>query len=282
MKKGEPTKAAPDDRDGERVLWVSVILQAIRDATDCLADKANRDVTRTQARAWFRPSNPDFIEVCNLAGMDPSQVAIRAKQAIKRYDETRSVLPPVSFTHRGVTCSLREWSERTGIPFDTIYRRYRAGCSPEHILSLTKLRKEDAQGNRPRPATRTARLFTIEGVSKTAEEWAGERGLKLATVNFRLRQGLTIEEALQPLHTTGRKPEVHTVDGVSKTLAEWAEHLGIKTPALHHRIRATGSLAAAIAKGRRGQGANFSPSIGTGGGSTAQDSAQIDFPQEAP
>lgn len=84
----EQTRAAHDHRDRERTLWVNVILQAIRDATDCLGDKANRDVTRSRARAWFRPSNRDFIQVCNLAGMEPCRVAKQANDAIAQYDAT--------------------------------------------------------------------------------------------------------------------------------------------------------------------------------------------------
>lgn len=86
MKKGQTIKAPSDER--ERTLWVNVILQAFRDATDCRGDKVNRDVVRMQARAWFRPSNRDFIQVCNLAGMEPCRVAKQATDAIAQYDAT--------------------------------------------------------------------------------------------------------------------------------------------------------------------------------------------------
>lgn len=90
MKKGETTKAPPDARDGERVLWVNVILTAIRDATVGFSGEGTptRERDRRAARAWFRPSNRDFIQVCHLAGMEPCRVAKQATDAIAQYDAT--------------------------------------------------------------------------------------------------------------------------------------------------------------------------------------------------
>src|SRR5688500_5950940 len=82
----------------ERELWVRVILQAITDATtitDAATDtesnlrRSNRNIAylnRERARLWFRATNRDFIEVCNLAGMNPDDVAERASAAIAQCD----------------------------------------------------------------------------------------------------------------------------------------------------------------------------------------------------
>jgi len=91
----------------------------------------------------------------------------------------------------------------------------------------------------------------------------------------------------RPSKGTTRQPNarLHTFNGMTMTVAEWAAHLGISHSALRVRIMRRGSLAEALCmpKGTyRGEGSNFDPSIGTGGGSTAQECAQIDFPSEAP
>jgi len=62
----------------ERVLFLSVILQALLDATKPAypEEPENAILERDQARAWFASSvgvtAKDFIEVCELAGVDPS------------------------------------------------------------------------------------------------------------------------------------------------------------------------------------------------------------------
>lgn len=49
-------------------LWVAVILQAIADAHN--NGKTNRRA-KVEARAWFEEAGEDFLEVCDLAGVDP-------------------------------------------------------------------------------------------------------------------------------------------------------------------------------------------------------------------
>ena len=71
----------------ETALWCEVISQAIRDATVCGGIPAHaRDATRAHARSWFRATNRDFIDVCNLAGLDPEAISERSLMAIARYD----------------------------------------------------------------------------------------------------------------------------------------------------------------------------------------------------
>lgn len=103
----EQTRAAHDPRDRERTLWVNVILTAIRDATVGFSGESTptRERDRRAARAWFRPSNRDFIQVCNLAGMEPSRVAKQATDAIARYDATGKLWPK-----QAASGSDRQWS----------------------------------------------------------------------------------------------------------------------------------------------------------------------------
>lgn len=102
---GSKIVASRDPRDRERVLWVNVVLQAIRDATEA-KNSRNADQTRAQARAWFKLSNPDFIETCHCAHLDPEATYEKAMQAIARYDAMKS-----SSQRPGVSSNLEALGE---------------------------------------------------------------------------------------------------------------------------------------------------------------------------
>lgn len=104
---GSKIVASQDPRDRERVLWVNVVLQAIRDATEA-KNSRNADQTRAEARAWFKLSNPDFIESCHCAHLDPDATYEKAMQAIARYDAMKS-----SSKRPGVSSNLQAF-EGTG------------------------------------------------------------------------------------------------------------------------------------------------------------------------
>ena len=150
-----------------------------------------------------------------------------------------------------------------------------------------------------------ATMITFEGHTKAITEWALDYGITPGIIIGRLERGDTITDAittpmkvghpgqrLPPFYkqrtvTTGGK---HAFNGKSHTLREWADLLGIKYGTLCARIARLGSVDAAIDQGRslrprRGQApgvsSNFVPSQGTGAGSTAQESAQIDFSGKA-
>jgi hypothetical protein len=74
---------------------LNVLLQAARDAchgdidvsiTNPVARKTRRDFVRKRSRAWFRLSNDDFRQVCELAGIDAKRAVIAAWDIIKAYD----------------------------------------------------------------------------------------------------------------------------------------------------------------------------------------------------
>lgn len=84
-KSKDQSRAAHHGKDRDRVLWVNVVLQAIKDSIDSYATQT---VERDQARSWFKLSNPDFIQVCFLAGMDPAHVHKHAHDLFTRHDTT--------------------------------------------------------------------------------------------------------------------------------------------------------------------------------------------------
>lgn len=148
------------------------------------------------------------------------------------------------------------------------------------------------------------KLHEHDGVSLTLRGWAERTGTPYRLIVDRMRRGYPIGIAIgnsfgrkgynppdyqpsRPSKIATRQPNarLHTFNGMTMTVAEWAVHLGISHAALRVRITRRGSLAEALCmpKGTYpGEGFDFGPLEGTGGGSTAQESAQIDFSGETP
>ncbi len=284
--------------DRERVLWVNVILQAIRDATEAKNCNAP-DIERAQARAWFRPTNPDFIEACHCAHLDPDATYQKAMKAIATYDATiasgerYTVRDPIpadapprrtakTYTHEGQTHTLAEWSAILGIKYETLCRRLRSGYSIADAFSPIIKRHPRPVTSIPANRSAPAKRYALNGVTKTLSGWAIHAGIDVKLLTYRMSKGMALELALT-LKPRARA-KAHTVGDVSKTLDEWAEHLGITYSALLARMRNGRSLAEAVAMtaGRwvdRGVVSDLEGSSGTGAGSAARETPNLEISQ---
>jgi hypothetical protein len=66
---------------GECSLWMAVITQALMDSLSHSSHPEQR-YHKEAAMQWLTGNSKDFIYVCTLAGMDPSNVRKRAKKAL--------------------------------------------------------------------------------------------------------------------------------------------------------------------------------------------------------
>lgn len=66
-------------------LWRAVIAQTLDDAT-VFASNSRKRVMISQARSWLLTPNRDFIEVCALADVEPTQVRALARKRIADSD----------------------------------------------------------------------------------------------------------------------------------------------------------------------------------------------------
>ncbi|MFC3322622.1 hypothetical protein [Mesorhizobium cantuariense] len=206
-------------------------------------------------------------------------------------------------SHDGKSLTVTEWAAITGISPETMRSRIKAGHPMKDVLrkgNLPKSRRSNFKVGQPRPV----KLYSFKGMTRSLSHWSTQTGIQYATLLRRMKQGATIEQALTAKH--GDRPKtLHTIDGVSKTLREWAAHAGIKYQALIARIHKGRSLAEAVAmSGPRRRASNveeshveeshveeshveesddrgvprdLTVSVGTGGGSTAQESTNIGF-----
>lgn len=84
-------------------------------------------------------------------------------------------------TYQGITCSIPEWAERTGLTAEAIACRLRRGDSVEHALTA------------PMASCKT---LTYQGVICSIPEWAERTGLTSALIYKRLARGVPVERVL--------------------------------------------------------------------------------------
>jgi hypothetical protein len=112
----------------------------------------------------------------NNGNYEPGNTRWTTQKEQMRNTRTTSML-----TYHGETMPLREWAERTNIPFTTLFHRvHRAKWSAERALT--------------EPIQR--RFLTYNGVTCGMTDWANSVGIAAETLAYQLRTGWSIEKAL--------------------------------------------------------------------------------------
>lgn len=88
----------------------------------------------------------------------------------------------VRLTVHGVTKTVAQWCDETGLPFNTIRNRMIWGWSPEDCIL-------------PANATRNI-MLTVDGVTKSVVDWSKETGISNDTITRRKRRGWSDERCL--------------------------------------------------------------------------------------
>lgn len=129
-----------------------------------------------------------------------------------------------------------QWALHNGYSDDlTIERKnVNAGYSPENCTWIT--RGEQARNRR------NNRKLTCGGQTKTAAEWAREAGMEKHTVLNRVRNGMTVSEAISK-PSAQRK---HLVFGENLSYEEMGRKFGIRASTIKARVKAGMSVEAAV------------------------------------
>lgn len=147
-------------------------------------------------------------------------------------------------------------------------------------------------------------ILEHDGISQSILEWALDFGITPNVIIARLHRGMSVPDAITvpmvvahsgqrlPIFSheqvpRNRRKDYFTVRGETKSLMEWASQIGITRTALLARVRVM-SIEDALALGAEehpntdtpGVVENFTPSEGTGAGSTSQETPNITFSQE--
>lgn len=147
------------------------------------------------------------------------------------------------YTHQGQTKTIAEWAEIKGISITTLRARLRTGMPLAEALTMPLNQRSHA-----------VKLHTINGVSKTLQQWADDAGITYDALTQRMSKGCALAEAVAtPCERRNHYGNLHSINGVSKTLKQWAEEAGVAYNTLFERIKSGRTLAEAVnmPKGQR-------------------------------
>lgn len=178
-----------------------------------------------------------------------------------------------AITHDGHTRTIKQWSQRTGIPAFKIFSRLSLGWTTAKALSGPV-------------------VITFNGETLTIPEWSERTGLSELAIKSRLREGWTPERTLT--HGTKAptvKRPVITYDGETLPLTEWSARTGIAYGVLNSRlasnwtperilttpVKVRAPTAQAPTQAQPGVVSDFAGSEGTGGGRLLQETPEISF-----
>lgn len=98
---------------------------------------------------------------------------------------------------------------------------------PSNCVWATQREQQNNRGNN--------RIICIDGVEKTAAEWAREHGIAYLTFMRRIYLGWDVKKALT--HQPGKSlHKYHTPDGVFDSQAQVAKHYGLKKSTVSNRF----------------------------------------------
>lgn len=229
----------------QQALWQAVLYRQVEDATFTVAeggDYKTRLRTCQEARSFLTRPSRDLSIICNNAGMDMQAV------------------------------------------IEAMTKRIAEAPSPEDIASATTetRRKGVKKERKPRATPFKDRTYTINGVTRTAQEWADRFNINLNRVQVRLSRGWSTEQAFtitreQAQAEVARTRRKHTereykytqsnrkrqqsiraarastsaptyeYNGKNLTLKQWSDRTGIAKGTLYKRIAINGwSVAEAL------------------------------------
>lgn len=133
-----------------------------------------------------------------------------------------------------------------------------------------------------------ARLYEAHGEKHTLREWSEITGISITTLNTRINiYDWPVERAVtEKIGHFGRRGKEYTINGETRSVSQWAKLAGISSAVAYTRITGGWPIEAALTlpKGSTrptsdapGVSPNFTPSKGTGAGSTAQETPNISF-----
>lgn len=138
----------------------------------------------------------------------------------------------------------RDWFLKAGKDFRDVCSL--AGMDHECVSVEAKRKIEDAIAGEgvPRHRPGRTRFLTHNGETLKIAEWSRRLGIATVTINYRLRIGQSIEQALSPRR--GRQERRFEYDGKSLTLKEWSAIIGISARTIRNRLSIGWSLERAL------------------------------------
>ncbi|AQS48095.1 hypothetical protein BMG03_10000 [Thioclava nitratireducens] len=213
---------------GTRRLWQAVLYQAVDDALNgaALDSETVRRRNIEQARELLSMPNRDLEMICTGAGLEMEGVVRRMRKLIaeappldelvagktvrqraeieKREPRQKRKRPNPTYTYKGETLTIGEWSKKVGLAAGVIRARMRNGWTFERAITTSvveaRLQAREKRSERIKEAMKgrtwargtPPRMITHEGETLTLGEWAERLGVTKQTIRKRLAKGLTV------------------------------------------------------------------------------------------
>lgn len=215
----------------EQALWSEVLYAAVTDAVEGVAQIGSQSATSRindteRARCYITVPNADFNQVCHMAGLDPIAVRENVTRKIAKAPTPAELAEcsrgkVATLTYDGKTLSLAEWSQATGLPLSTLRTRVANDWTPERTVTAPYCVRAMATDKPPaKSAPHQAQKLTHNGQTGTVAQWAVIIGVKVMTINWRLRKGWPVEAVLSPqLTRRGHRHDAQT-PGVPSNLPQ--------------------------------------------------------------
>lgn len=130
-----------------------------------------------------RPEDTSLDRINNSLGYFPANCrwATIEEQSLNKRTNVR-------LTFNGESLTIKEWSDKLGIPYTTIAKRIVSGANIEEVLSIDKLSNRETDY--------ADRLIMYKRKTRTVREWVDILGLNYNTVKSRLSRGVTDPDAI--------------------------------------------------------------------------------------
>jgi hypothetical protein len=170
----------------------------VRWVTSVKIQVANRRVSRNIETA---DGVKNLAEIAETSDLSYATLDSRWRNGLRGEDLLSPKQEPKIYEIDGVAMTLPAWAKERGVKEVTVRGRMQMGDGIEEALD-PEMRKTEPYKYKERPERKEKiikqprRYFTIGGETLTLRQWCNRLSMPYSTVRYRLRTGLTIEQAL--------------------------------------------------------------------------------------
>lgn len=220
-------------------------------------------------------------EVCNHFGVNLTTIFVRMKKGMSLQEAIEAPIIEYKkvYIYKDFTGTLKEICNHFGVHYDAIYQRMRKGLSFEEAMKAPLMQNriytyKGISGTRPeickhfgiryltvckriertgesfekaldvqkRKICKNAKIYTYKEFSGSLSEICKIFNVKYPTVYMRVRNGMSLEEAMNPeeLLSKHKDVKIYTCQGFSGSRPEICKHFGINYQTICKRIERTG------------------------------------------
>jgi group I intron endonuclease len=194
----------------------------------------------SKRRITYQGETKALGEWSELLGVTKSTLRERITQYAGDLDKAFNVgVKAATYSVDGISLTLREWAERLGEKYVTLYMRLHKGRMSPEVALVPRDEFIKGKANRPRKESSMAKKYTHAGETLTLKQWGEKLGVTAASLYSRIHsQGWPLDEALTTASVQGRRPDTYEFRGEQRSAAEIAAALGVSRTNVTKRLAA--------------------------------------------